>query len=132
MSGRWDLMVVDDEPVVRDAVCLVLAGEGLHVAVAASGAEALAHEALQECRLVLCDLMLPDISGVDLVRSIRKERPDLPVILITGYPTTENALAAIESGASEFLAKPFTEAELLSVVRLVLNKDVRTPRRRQP
>ena len=89
MSGRWDLMVVDDEPVVRDAVRLVLAGDGLSVASAASGSEALAHEALEDCRLVLCDLMLPDVSGIDLVRSLRRARPDLPVILITGYPTSE-------------------------------------------
>ena len=132
MSAGWDLLVVDDEPVVRDAVRLVLAGEGFTVAAAASGGEALAHEALADCRLVLCDLMLPDISGIDLVRSLRRGRPDLPVILITGYPTSENALAAIEAGASDFLPKPFTESELLAVVRRILKEETSPPRRRQP
>jgi two-component system response regulator HydG len=76
--------------------------------------------------------MLPDISGIDLVRSIRRARPELPVILITGYPTSENALAAIGAGASEFLPKPFTESELLTVVRRFLKEEVRPPQRRQP
>ena len=132
MPGRWDLLVVDDEPVVCDAVRLVLASEGLRVATVGTGAEALAHEALQECRLVVCDLMLPDTSGIELTRALRKVRPGLPVILITGYPTPEVALAAIQAGASEFLPKPFTESELLAAVHLVLEKESCSPVRRQP
>jgi len=134
MARRCDVLVVDDEPVVRDAVRLVLAGEGLVVAQAATGSEALASPLLDECRLVLCDLMLPDISGIDLVRSLRRARPEVPVILITGYPTAENAQTAIGSGASEFLPKPFTEEELTAVVRRVLKEkeESRTAQRRQP
>jgi two-component system C4-dicarboxylate transport response regulator DctD len=120
MSGRWDVLVVDDEPVVRDAARLVLEQEGLRVALAPDGESALAHEALGECRLVLCDMMMPGRDGLEVVAEIRARRPDVAIVLITGYATSENASRALQAGATAFLAKPFDEAELLDQVRRVL------------
>jgi CheY-like chemotaxis protein len=116
MPEGWDVLVIDDEAVVRDAVRRVLEGEGLSVATAATGQAGLASAALSSCRLVLCDLMLPDVTGFDLVATVRGRRPGVPVVVITGYPTSENALRVVEAGASDFLPKPFTESELLAVV----------------
>ncbi len=120
MNSRWDVLVVDDEPVIRDAVRLVLGPEGFEVAEAGDGPSALAHPALAECRLVLCDMMMPGCDGVELVREMRRRRPELAIVLITGYATAEHAARAIEAGASAFLAKPFDEDELLDLVRQVL------------
>jgi CheY-like chemotaxis protein len=122
VSARWDVLVVDDEPVVRDAARLVLEGEGLRVASAPDGASALEHEALDDCRVVLCDMMMPGIGGLDLVRRIRARRPDVPIVLITGYATEASADRALEAGATAFLAKPFDEEELLDQVRRVLGR----------
>ena len=115
-TSKWDVLVVDDEEVVQKGVERVLAEDGLRVALAATGREALAHPAVAGCRLVLCDLVLHDLPGVDVVRSLRHARPDLPVVVITGYVTAENASRALEAGAAGFLPKPFDERELREAV----------------
>ena len=120
-TGRGeDVLVIDDEPVVREAVRRVLEAEGLRVAVAGDGASGLQHAAVAFCRLVICDLMLPDVSGAEVLRTLHRVRPDLPVVLITGFATPDHAARAQEAGAADFLAKPFEAAELLEVVRRAL------------
>src|SRR5512144_1416474 len=100
MDEGWDVLVVDDEPVVLDGIRLVLSAAGLRVATAGDAQHAVAHPAAVSCRLVLCDLMLPDHSGIDVLRALRKARPDLPVVMITGYGTSENQDRALEAGAA--------------------------------
>jgi two-component system response regulator FlrC len=115
-----DVLVIDDEPVVREALRRVLEAEGLAVAAAGDASAGLDHEAVRECRLVLCDIMLPDRSGHEVLAALRARRPDLPVVLITGYATPDHAARAQEAGAYDFLAKPFEVEELLDVVRRAL------------
>ena len=120
MSARWDVLVVDDEPVVCDAIRLVLGDEELRVASASDGEAGLVHPALADCRLVICDLMLPGRSGFDVVAAIRRRRPGLPIIVITGYATAEHRARAIAAGATDFLEKPFDDVELLKRTRHAL------------
>jgi two-component system response regulator PilR (NtrC family) len=120
MSVRWDVLVIDDEPVVRDVVQLVLGRQGLRVAVVGDGDAALAHPALADCRLVLCDLMLPERSGCEVVAEIRHRRPAVPIAVITGYATPENDARARSAGATHVLAKPFDDDELLQLTRHAL------------
>lgn len=115
-----DVLVIDDEAVVRDGVRRVLEADGLRVGTAEDAASGLAHPGLAACRLVLCDLMLPDRSGGEVLLTLRRERPGLPVILITGFATPDHAARAQEAGAADFLAKPFEAQELLDVVRRAL------------
>jgi DNA-binding NtrC family response regulator len=115
-----DVLVIDDEPVVREGVRRVLESNGLRVATAPDGASGLAHPAIATCRLVLCDLMLPDASGIDVVREITRRRPGLPTIVITGYATADHASRSEAAGAVGFLAKPFEASELMDSVRLAL------------
>jgi DNA-binding NtrC family response regulator len=117
---RWDVLVVDDEPVVRDAIRLVLEAGGLRVATVADSAAALAHPAAESCRLVLCDLMLPESSGLEVLRALRARRPGLPVVMITGYATAEVAVESLRCGAAGFLPKPFDDTELMNQVRQAL------------
>ncbi len=131
MTEQWDVLVVDDEPVVRDGIRLVLEAEGLRVALAPDAQSAVAHPAAAACRLVMCDLMLPDHSGIQVLRSLRAGRPGLPVVMITGYATSENHELAREAGATDFLAKPFEESELLAVVRRALGGEKASPERRK-
>lgn len=123
MAERWDVMVVDDEPVVREGVRRVLTEAGWQVAMVADAQSAFSHPAIRHCRLILCDLMLPDQSGIEVLRIIRSRRPRLPVVMISGYATTENAIRAQEAGASDFLAKPFEEDELLEMVRRMIGDE---------
>lgn len=116
-----DVLVVDDEQVVRDGIRRILGASGYRVEVADDAATGLAHPALRSCRLVVCDLMLPDRMGTDLVREIRAARPDVSVVVITGYATSLNGAAALAAGADDFLPKPFDEEELLAVVRRAID-----------
>jgi DNA-binding response OmpR family regulator len=120
MSETWDVLVVDDEPVVCDAIRLVLSREGWRVAVVHDLDAALAHPALATCRLVFCDLMLPGRSGFEAVRAMRRRRPELPIVVVTGYATAENAAQALALGATDFLAKPFDDEELSNRTRHAL------------
>lgn len=122
MRSHWDVLVVDDEEVVRNGVSRVLSEAGYEVATAADGAAALVHPAAASCRLVLLDLMLPDRSGVGLLEALRKLRPDRPVVVITGYATSESLVRALEAGAAGVLAKPFDAPELLDAVRRALGE----------
>ncbi len=126
-----DVLVVDDEPVVRDAVRRVLGAHGYRVAAANDAATALAHPALATCRLVLCDLMLPDRSGMEVLRELAARHPRLPVVLITGYATPDHEARARDAGAADFVAKPFEVRELVDTVRRVL-ADTRTAEERSP
>lgn len=130
MRSRWDVLVVDDEEVVRNAVSRVLSEAGYEVATAADGAAALAHPAAASCRLVLLDLMLPDRSGIGLLEALRQLRPDRPVVVITGYATSESLARALEAGAASVLAKPFDAAELLDAVRRALSEAAAADARR--
>jgi DNA-binding NtrC family response regulator len=121
-GSNADVLVVDDESVVCDCIRLVLEADGLTVATAGDVASALQHQALPACRLLICDLMLPDRSGIELVLAARAQRPGLPIVVITGYATTTHNLQAIEAGADDFLPKPFDEEELLRVVHRALAK----------
>ena len=116
----YDVLVIDDEPVVREAVRRVLEADGLRVATAEDAATGLEHPGLATCRLVLCDLMLPDRSGVEVLRELAVRHAGLPVVLITGYATPDLAQRAQEVGAAGFLPKPFEASELVECVRQAL------------
>jgi DNA-binding NtrC family response regulator len=120
MSERCDVLVVDDEPVVRDAIRRVLGHVGLEVVTVSDAEGALAHPASGTCRLVLCDLMLPGRSGLDALQELRARRPELPIVMMTGYATAANAERVRGAGATAFLPKPFDEDELLTLVRHAL------------
>jgi len=120
MTPRCDVLVVDDAPVVTDAIRLVLGHEGLLVTTVPDAETALAHPDLADCRLVICDLMLPGHSGLEALKVMRERRPELPIVMITGYATSSHEETVLAAGATAFLPKPFDESELLTMVRHVL------------
>jgi DNA-binding NtrC family response regulator len=128
MAEERDVLVIDDEQVVRDGVRRILQADGLTVAEAGDAAGALEHPALGGCRLVLCDLILPDRLGTDLLKEIRRARPGVAVVMMTGYATDQYAAEAREAGATAFLPKPFEESELLEVVRGLLRNETSAAR----
>jgi two-component system response regulator PilR (NtrC family) len=117
------ILVVDDEPGIREMLTVLLRRAG-HVPVAASGAsealERLEHEAPFDA--VVTDLSMPDGSGMDVLAAARRRDPSAEVIMITAYATTEAAVAAMRSGAYDYLQKPFDNATLLATLDKALDK----------
>ncbi len=112
-----NLLIVDDEASLRDFLSIVFEGEGWHVDTAASLEEAHAAVLRQEPDVVLCDLMLPDGSGIDLVREVRAQSPSIIFVMITAHTSTRSAVEALKAGAVDYIAKPFDIDELKIVVR---------------
>lgn len=114
------ILVIDDEPSIADGCRLTLTEDGQTVEVRATGRAGL--DALSRTRyaLVLLDMKLPDISGMEVLKTVVREQPDVCVIVMTGYSTVKNAVEAMKIGAFDYIAKPFTADELLAAVRTVL------------
>jgi two-component system response regulator HydG len=116
------ILVVDDSPHTLELLQRNLASEGYQVFAAPSVAEAIRILETTTVDLVITDLKMPKVSGIDLVRHVRENCKDTEVMTITGYPSIEGAVKAIKTGAEEYLTKPFTDEELFSAVRRTLDK----------
>ena len=120
MSDRARILIVDDEEAMRDACRQVLAPEGLALKEASSGVgvlEMIRHESFD---LVILDLKMPGMDGMEILRRLQQESPDTATIVITGYPSVESAVEAMKLGAADFLPKPFTPDVLRLTVRRTL------------
>jgi len=116
MREKPGILVIDDEPVVLDSARRILEAEGFPVAVAGDAESALRSLQAQPADIVISDLMLPGISGIEFMEEAHRHDPNLVVIITTGYSTLENGVASLRKGAFDFLPKPFTFEELLSPV----------------
>ena len=116
------LLVVDDEAEHLLSLRRLFEREGAAVHTAASGELALEVVRKEHVDLILCDLMMPGMSGQDLLRAARAVRPDLDVIVMTAYATVENAVEAMREGAYDFIQKPFKSALILRVVERALER----------
>jgi len=115
------VLVVDDEQSYRDARRIALEREGFRVEVAADGAEAIARFDAVRPALVLLDVMLPRISGVDVCREIRT-RSQVPIIMVTARNAEIDAVVGLEVGADDYVTKPFRLRELVARVRAALRR----------
>ncbi len=116
------VLVVDDEPYITDLVRAALRLEGFEVEVASTGAEALAAGRRGGVDLVLLDVMLPDLEGVEVCRRWRADGVDVPVVFLTARDATEDRIAGLEAGGDDYLPKPFSLDELVARVRAVLRR----------
>jgi two-component system response regulator RegX3 len=115
------ILVVDDEESYRDALTVALEREGFHVEVAADGQEALDQFEATRPSLVLLDVMLPRISGVDVCRDLRS-RSRVPIIMVTARSNEIDAVVGLEVGADDYVSKPFRLRELIARVRAALRR----------
>src|SRR6202522_3710894 len=114
-AGR--ILIIDDEAEIRESLETLLQLEGYTVVVAASGREGLSEIGQRNFDVVLLDLALPDKNGMDVLAEIRLQHPQQAIIMITAYGTVENAVRAMESGATNFIQKPWDNEKLLADVR---------------
>jgi signal transduction histidine kinase len=116
------ILVIDDELGLREGCRRALRRHGYEVDVAATGREGLSNVQETSPSLVLVDVMMPDISGIELLQTIHQHNPDIVCIIITGYATVELAVAAMKLGAYDFIAKPFSDDNLVLAVEKGLEK----------
>jgi two-component system response regulator RegX3 len=115
------ILVVDDEPALVDAVSYALASDGYEVATASDGEAALELAASGGVDLVVLDVMLPRISGIEVCRRLR-QAGDTPIILLSARDAEVDRVLGLESGADDYVTKPFSMAELMSRVRALLRR----------
>ena len=118
------VLVVDDSPAMLEVVRRNLESAGYSVQAAGSVAEAVEKLRSAPVNLVVTDLKMPEVGGLDLVRHVRENLRDTEVMIITGFPSIGGAVEAVKTGAEDYLAKPFTDQELLDAVRRALEKRV--------
>lgn len=119
-STKKTLLAVDDEPVICQLCARALTG--FNVLQACDGQQALNILEKNEVDIILSDVMMPNLSGLDLLRTVKKQQPDLAVILMTGYSDKEVILQALKAGADDFISKPINLLQLRTTVDKVLDK----------
>ncbi len=121
-TEKIHILVVDDAAATRELLQRNLTGKGYTVYTAPGVDEAIRILESRPLDLVITDLKMPQVSGLDLIRHVRENYKDTEIMMITGYATIEGAVAAIKSGAEQYLSKPFTDEELLEAVEKTLEK----------
>jgi CheY-like chemotaxis protein/glycine cleavage system H lipoate-binding protein len=116
------ILAVDDEKVVLDSLRKMLALGGYSIDTVEDGSEALGLVSKRDYDFVFTDLKMPGMDGVEVTKAVRHLRPDIDVVVITGYATIETAVETVRFGAMDYIEKPFTEDELLAFVRTALIK----------
>ena len=112
MKTKQSILVVDDEPIVAKSCRRVLSDAGYDVTTMESGLEGMSCALSEDFDLVITDLKMPDLDGMELIRRLRAEKPGTNVVVITGYGTIPSAVEATKLGVSDYIEKPFTPEQL--------------------
>ena len=118
------ILVVDDQENIRLLLDKILSGMGYRVSEAKDGEEAMRLVRIGLINLVITDLKMPEMDGIELTRAIRMIRPDLPIIVYSAYRFIDTAPAALKAGANEYLAKPFLRTKIERTVGRLLEEKV--------
>ena len=110
------ILVIDDESVICDACEMVLSEKGHTVTMRNNGSDGLGAIRQEAYDIVLLDMKLPDMDGMEILKTVLEEKLGLCIIVMTGYSSISNAVEAIKQGADNYLAKPFTDDELIEAV----------------
>jgi len=117
-----NILVMEDEKIVAKGLEMVLEEEGYDVDLAYTGAEALKQFSSKTIDLLIADLRLPDIDGMEVIRTVKARKPETEVVVITGYSSVTSAVDAMKIGVFDYLTKPFTEDEIKVAVDGALKK----------
>ncbi len=113
------VLIIDDERVICDACEMVLSEKGHAVTSITHGKEGLSAIRQGAYDILLLDMKLPDIDGMEILKVVQEENPGLCTIVMSGYSSISNAVEAMKKGADDYLAKPFTEDELIAILEKV-------------
>ena len=115
MISRGSILIVDDEDGPRESLRMILKPM-YDVHTVENGQEAINFVSQKKVDLVTLDLKMPGLSGIDVLKEIKKLQPDIEVMIVTGYGTLDNAQEAIRFGAGDFISKPFNVADIIAIV----------------
>lgn len=132
MPPAKKILIVDDEAMIRKAVRLALEKEGYEVVEAETGGEAMRRIELGKPDLILLDVMLPDVSGFDVCRDIRKAGLRVPIIILSAKTEEIDVVVGLEIGADDYITKPFRPKELVARVKAILRRSIHTRGRPAP
>ena len=110
------VLIVDDEMNIRRVLAAMLKRDGYEVTTAADGEQALAVLQKTPVHVVVTDMVMPKVGGMELLRRVGADYPDVPVILITAHGTVDSAVMALKAGAFDYITKPFEQEELKKVI----------------
>jgi two-component system NtrC family response regulator len=116
------ILIIDDEQAICEGCRLVLSDQGYSVDCRMNGSEGLTAAREGKYDVVLLDMKLPDLNGMEILRTVRKEQPDMYIIVMTGFSSVQDAVKAIKLGAVDYIAKPFSDDELLIAVESAVKK----------
>ena len=116
------ILVVEDEPAISDAVAYALRDAGYDVDSVEDGAVALEHARTRAYDLMILDLLLPGMPGIDVCRQLRAERNDVPIVMLTARDAAAERVEGLDAGADDYVTKPFSIAEVVSRVRSLLRR----------
>ena len=114
------VLVVDDEAVLAEMVSMALRYEGWNIITAGDGSSAIAAARAQRPDVVVLDVMLPDMSGLDVLHTLREDNPRLPVLLLTAKDAVEDRIAGLTAGGDDYVTKPFSIEEVVLRLRALL------------
>jgi two-component system, sensor histidine kinase and response regulator len=117
MDNHARILIIDDEEIVLKSSSRILRTTDYDIVTASSGMDGLEKARAQKFDIVITDLKMPQLGGMDILKTLKKEQPDLTVIIFTGYATVETAREALKNGAFDYIPKPFTPDELRDVVK---------------
>jgi len=115
------ILVVDDEESIRKLLQKCLAGEGYKIDTAHDGQAALDKTLQRDYSLIITDVMMPRLGGLDLLKNLKVSRPEIPVVIITGFATTDITIQSLKLGAVDFITKPFRLSEIFFTVKRILD-----------
>ena len=131
MSDDPTLLVVDDEEVICEGCRRIFTRQGFEVEKCSDACQGLSLAKQNDYTAILLDIKMPNMDGIAFLEALRKQKADVPVVLMTGYPSIPNAASAIRLGASDYVTKPFTPEEISQAVHRLLHHDA-TPSGRKP
>jgi len=125
------ILIVEDEPAILTGMVDLLLGEGFVVSAAKDGNEALSLDEMQKPDLILLDIMIPDKSGYDVCREIRKQNQSVPILMLTAKGQEIDKVVGLELGADDYIVKPFGVKELIARIRAALRRSQVKPVKRK-
>jgi DNA-binding NtrC family response regulator len=119
---KIQVLIIDDDRSIAAALKIILEDNGYEAVVAMNAHQGIEQASLRQFDLIITDVQLPDLSGLDVLKILRKKTPDMPVIIITAQSTPEVVTQAMARGAFQLLPKPFLPSEILDLARMAVAK----------
>ncbi len=122
MTSQPSILVVDDELLIRDLLYDFFSSQGWSIAVAENGVKALEVMKNRQVDVVLTDIKMPEMDGLELTSELKRSHPDTPVVLMTGFPSVDTAVSALRSRVVDYVIKPFNINQLFKLVEATVKR----------